>query len=144
MGVITEPARETSVIRETGVLVVGSGPGVEVTLVERFGCFGGNATAVGVEGRARYRHEKPYSLPQSCAGKSEEPAGRRSLNRRRLDRPRVDAKHVVLRRYRPGGGYRGGDVHQIEPVGERRGRDRGPERTRPARCTVSVSFAADF
>jgi len=51
------------------VLVVGSGPGglgaalaaaragVDVALVERFGCFGGNLTVVGVEGIAWYRHE---------------------------------------------------------------------------------------
>ncbi len=57
-------------IDETGVLVVGSGPsglaaalaaaraGAEVTLLERFGCFGGNLTAVGVEGLAWYRHEQ--------------------------------------------------------------------------------------
>jgi hypothetical protein len=32
--------------------------GVSVTLVERFGCFGGNITTVGVEGLAWYRHEK--------------------------------------------------------------------------------------
>ena len=32
--------------------------GVKVTLVERFGCFGGNITAVGVEGFACYKHEK--------------------------------------------------------------------------------------
>jgi ribulose 1,5-bisphosphate synthetase/thiazole synthase len=67
---ITEPAREVDVIHETGVLVVGSGPsglaaalaaaraGAEVTLLERFGCFGGNLTAVGVEGLAWYRHEQ--------------------------------------------------------------------------------------
>ena len=65
---ILEPARELDVIHGTDVLVVGSGPGglaaalaaartgVDVTLVERFGCFGGNITVVGVEGFAWYRH----------------------------------------------------------------------------------------
>ena len=67
---IFEPARETPVIHRTGVLVVGSGPGglaaalaaaragAEVTLIDRFGCFGGNITVVGVEGFAWYRHEQ--------------------------------------------------------------------------------------
>ena len=67
---ITEPAREIEVIHRTEVLVVGSGPGglpaalaaaragAEVTLVERFGCFGGNLTVVGVEGMHWYRHEQ--------------------------------------------------------------------------------------
>ncbi|MWD27879.1 FAD-dependent oxidoreductase [Aquicoccus sp. SCR17] len=66
---IEEPARQIDVIRETDVLVVGAGPGglaaalaaaragVEVCLVERFGCMGGNITVVGVEGFAWYRHE---------------------------------------------------------------------------------------
>lgn len=66
---IFEPARETAIVHETDVLVVGSGPGglaaalaaarcgVKVALLERFGCFGGNITVVGVEGFAWYRHE---------------------------------------------------------------------------------------
>ena len=66
---ITEPARETPVAHRADVLVVGSGPGglaaalaaaragADVALVERFGCFGGNLTVVGVEGLAWYRHE---------------------------------------------------------------------------------------
>ena len=69
MKTISEPQRNVNVVHETEVLVVGSGPGglaaalaaarsgVTVTLVERFGCFGGNITAVGVEGFAWYRHE---------------------------------------------------------------------------------------
>jgi flavin-dependent dehydrogenase len=67
---IVEPAREIDVVHETEVLVVGGGPsglaaalaasraGADVAIVERFGCFGGNLTVVGVEGLAWYRHEQ--------------------------------------------------------------------------------------
>ena len=67
---ISEPARTVDVIRETDVLVVGGGPGglgaalgaaragARTTIVERYGCLGGNITVVGVEGFAWYRHEQ--------------------------------------------------------------------------------------
>jgi hypothetical protein len=66
---ILEPAREVDVVHETEVLVVGSGPGglsaalasartgARTTLLDRYGCFGGNMTQVGVESIGWYRHE---------------------------------------------------------------------------------------
>lgn len=63
---ITEPSRETPVLAEADVLVVGSGPagmsaaiaaaraGADVMLVEEYGCFGGNLTQVGVQSMGWY------------------------------------------------------------------------------------------
>ena len=70
MRTITQPARTLDVVDQVDVLVVGSGPGglgaalgaaragVEMMVVERFGCLGGNITVVGVESLAWYRREK--------------------------------------------------------------------------------------
>jgi ribulose 1,5-bisphosphate synthetase/thiazole synthase len=70
MATVHEPARDVDVVHECEVLVVGGGPsglaaalgaaraGADVALLERFGCFGGNLTVVGVEGLAWYRHEQ--------------------------------------------------------------------------------------
>lgn len=65
-----ETQKEIPIFEEVDVLVVGSGPsglaasiaaareGADTLLVERFGCFGGVISQVGVEGFAWYRHEK--------------------------------------------------------------------------------------
>ena len=69
MRYIAEAARTTAVMHETEVLVVGGGPGglaaalaaaragAHTTLLDRYGCFGGVITQVGVDTIAWYRHE---------------------------------------------------------------------------------------
>lgn len=71
---IAEAARTTPVFHETEVLVVGGGPGglaaaiaaaragAQTTLVDRYGCFGGVITQVGVETVAWYRHAGTVDL----------------------------------------------------------------------------------
>jgi len=71
---INEPARTTSVLCETEVLVVGGGPGglaaaigaaragAQTMLLDRYGCFGGVISQVGVDSIAWYRHEGTVDL----------------------------------------------------------------------------------
>ncbi len=71
---IAEPARTTPVFHETEVLVVGGGPGglaaavaaaragARTTLVDRYGCYGGVITQVGVDTIAWYRHAETVDL----------------------------------------------------------------------------------
>src|SRR6202167_2666551 len=92
---ILEPVREIDVVHETDVLVVGSGPsglaaaigaaraGANVALVERFGCFGGNITVVGVEGMAWYRHEMTVEANGLGGGMGEGGGGRGGGGRER-------------------------------------------------------------
>ena len=66
---MTEPARTIPILDECDVLIVGSGPaglsaaiasaraGVDTLLVERYGCFGGVITTVGMETLGWYRYE---------------------------------------------------------------------------------------
>jgi hypothetical protein len=71
---ISEQARTTPVLCEAEVLVVGGGPGglaaaigsaragAQTTLLDRYGCFGGVISQVGVDSIAWYRHEGTVDL----------------------------------------------------------------------------------
>jgi len=75
---VKEAAREVPVVAETDVLVVGGGPaglaaalsaareGVDTMLVERFGCFGGTITQVGVGSMSWYR--SAGTIDAECIG----------------------------------------------------------------------------
>jgi len=95
MTFIEEPIRKTPVFDNVDVLVIGGGPsrlsaalasareGVYTLLLERYGCFGGVISQVGVEGVAWYRHEKTVesgglltefeSLSKEIGGSTKEP-----------------------------------------------------------------------
>ena len=60
MNRVREAARQTRVLCETEVLVVGGG--ARTTLLERYGCLGGVITQVGVGTVAWYRHEGTIDL----------------------------------------------------------------------------------
>lgn len=69
MKYVNEVSKQIPILADVDVLVVGSGPsglsaaiasarmGVSTMLVERYGCFGGVISQVGVEGFAWYRHK---------------------------------------------------------------------------------------
>lgn len=81
---INESARQTPVIAQTDVLVIGGGPaglsaaiaagrlGARTMIVERYGSLGGVLTQVGVESFAWYRH----SGTEDCEGICREYEGR--------------------------------------------------------------------
>ena len=90
MKMIAEKARQIPVHAEVDVLVTGGGPsglaaaisaareGMNTLLMERYGCFGGTITQVGVEGFAWYRHEgtvEAGGLVSEFENKSVEVAG---------------------------------------------------------------------
>ena len=78
MKTVTEKSRDIPVYAETEVLVVGGGPsglaaaiasareGMNTLLLERYGCFGGVISQVGVEAIAWYRHEKTIEAGGLC------------------------------------------------------------------------------
>ena len=69
MGTILESPKKVPILTQCQVLVVGGGPsglsaaisaaraGADVVLCERYGCFGGVITTVGMETIAWYRYE---------------------------------------------------------------------------------------
>ena len=123
---IHEPDRDIGVIHQTEVLVVGSGPGglaaalaaaragAQVTLVERFGCFGGNLTVVGVEGFAWYRHEQ--TVEANGIGREFEERAKASYYATALH----ELTHFTGHHHRPPAGQAaaacGADRHRLEPA----------------------------
>ena len=135
MRTIPEAARSVEVVLETDVLVVGSGPGglaaalacaragARTALLDRYGCFGGNITQVGVEGFAWYRHDNRRQRGHRHRVRGAGQGDGRGDARAAIDQLRARRRDVQVRRRRAGaGGRRAADAASPVRGADRRGR----------------------
>jgi len=105
MKTVTEKAREIPVFAKTDVLVIGGGPsglaaaiasareGMNTLLLERYGCFGGVISQVGVEAIAWYRHEKTVEAGGLCTEIEEKAKAKGATSREiQSDSEAIDAE----------------------------------------------------